>query len=405
MSKSLPSPIAISDAVLTEALTRVRATLAVTPLTFSLTLSELSGHKIFVKWDNKFRTGSFKERGAINVLASLSTEERQRGVCAASAGNHALALSHHASALKIPCTIVMPMQAALVKVTATRKTGATVILHGRSFDEAYEHALTIASAQGLQFISPFDDERIIAGQSTCGQEIADQCPDAEFVVVPVGGGGLAAGIALALKQRRMPAKVIGVQSEWVVDGRAGQHAGALVAPVTIADGIAVKRIGKITGPLIAELVPDLVTVTEEQIAEGITRMLEHERTVVEGAGAAALAGVLAGCVPGRDKRVVVLACGSNIDMNVLSRLIARDMGHHQRLLKVSLSVPDRPGSLAAITKLLAEKNANVLEVIHNRAFAQTPGNVVIEFVLEVGDYKHGEEILAAIAAVGLPYSV
>jgi threonine dehydratase len=299
----------------------------------------------------------------------------------------------------------MPLSAPLVKVTSTRSTGARVILHGRNFDESYEHAEKLSVEEKLQFVSPFDDERIIAGQSSCGQEIADQLPDADYVVVPVGGGGLVSGIGLALNHRSIKAKIIGVQSEWVVTGRAGEHATPLITPVTIADGIAVKRIGKITGPLVAALTDKLVTVTEEQVAESIIRLLEHERTVIEGAGAAALAAVLGGCIPDHGKKVVVLACGSNIDMNVLSRLIKRDMGLHQRLLKVSVSVPDRPGSLAAITRLLAEKNANVLEVLHNRAFAAIPGNVEIEFLLEVREHKHSTEILNALKAVGLSFTV
>ncbi len=383
----------------------MRSALTITPLTHSHGLSELCKHEIWIKWDNSFRTGSFKERGAVNVLENLSAAERKTGVCAASAGNHALALSYHAQRLGIPCTIVMPVSAPLVKVASTRNTGARVILHGRNFDEAYEHAEQLCRDEGFQFVSPFDDERIIAGQSTCGQEIADQLPDADYVVVPVGGGGLISGIGLAFKHRGIAAKIIGVQSEWVLHGRAGGHATALIAPVTIADGIAVKRIGRVTGPLVAALADELVTVTEEQVAGSITSFLDHERTVIEGAGAAALAAVIGGCIPKTGKKVVVLACGSNIDMNVLSRLIDRDMGLHQRLLRVAISVPDRPGSLAAITKLLAEKNANVLEVLHNRAFAQTPGNVKIEFLLEVREHKHSEEILNALKTVGLPFTV
>lgn len=401
-NSSIPSSPSAID--LADALARVRSALPVTPLTKSPGLSALCGHEIWIKWDNKFHTGSFKERGAVNVLENLSIAERNTGVCAASAGNHALALSYHAQRLSIPCTIVMPLSAPLVKVTSTRNTGARVVLHGRNFDEAYEHAEQICRDEGLQFISPFDDERIIAGQSTSGQEIADQLPDADYIVVPVGGGGLLSGIGLALKHRGISAKLIGVQSEWVVEGRAGGHATSLIAPVTIADGIAVKRVGRITGPLVAALADQLVTVTEEQVAESITRILEHERTVIEGAGAAALAAVLGGCIPNTDKKVVVLACGSNIDMNVLSRLIDRDMGLHQRLLRVAISVPDRPGSLAAITRLLAEKNANVLEVLHNRAFSQIPGNVKIEFLLEVREHKHAEEVLNALRTVGLPFT-
>jgi len=395
----------LNSAALAQALVRVRGALAITPLTHALSLSELCGHQIFLKWDNKFRTGSFKERGAVNVLESLSAAERKKGVCAASAGNHALALSFHASRLAVPCTIVMPLQAPLVKVQATRRTGAKVILQGKNFDEAYEIALNLSTAEGLQFVSPFDDERVIAGQSTCGQELADQIPDADYVVVPVGGGGLISGIGLALRARGSTAKIIGVQSEWVVEGRAGMHAQSLIAPVTIADGIAVKRIGKITGPLVKALVDELVTVTEEQVAESIARILEHERVVVEGAGAAALAAVMASCVSGRGKKVAVLVCGSNIDMNVLSRLIDRDMGHHQRLLRVKVSVPDRPGSLAAITRLFADQSANVLEVLHNRSFSKVPGNVEIQFLLEVRDQIHTEGIFKALNLNGVTFEV
>lgn len=380
-----------------EAYKRVRKEFAPSPLTHSIFLSELVGHDVYIKWDNKLRTGSFKERGAINFIGTLSPAQRKKGVCAASAGNHAMALSYYASKAKIECTIVMPNWAPLIKVQSTSRFGATIILHGNSFDEAYEHAQKISSEKGYNFVSAFDDYDVIAGQGTIGIELFEQLSGFDSVVVPVGGGGLIAGIATAVKARDPSVHVIGVQSEWIVKKRELSEQAKLspLPPSTIADGIAVKTIGKKTAPIIKEKVETIVTVTENQIADAIIKLLELEKTVVEGAGAAGVAALLSQLVPSRYKRSIVVVCGSNIDVDLLYRLIVRDMANRQRLLRIVTSVPDRPGSLLYVSGIIASLGANVLEVLHDRSFADKPGNVSISFVLEVRDKEHKDSVLKA----------
>jgi len=396
-----------TDLEIQQALGRVREVLKVTPLTHGSTLSELCGHELFLKWDNRLRTGSFKERGAVNFLASLSAEERQRGVSAGSAGNHALAVAYHASRLQIPAHIVMPQTAPLVKVQAVRALGAEVILHGTIFDDAYHKAIALSEEHGYRFVPGFNHPLIVAGQATCGLEILDQLPSLDSVIVPVGGGGLISGIALAIKHRAPHVQIIGVQSEWIIAARNevpnAQNSSIPLAlrPISIADGIAVKGIGELNAQIISSHVDLLVSVSEPQIAHAIMRLLELERTVVEGAGAAALAAALAGKLPSSCKKTAVLVCGSNIDLNVLSRLIERDMAQQQRLLSISVSVPDRPGSLHATTGLIAEQRANVLHVTHDRSFSSIPGNVTISFLLEVRDGEHQNAVLAALRSAGL----
>jgi threonine dehydratase len=297
----------------------------------------------------------------------------------------------------------MPRTAPLVKIRHTERTGATVILEGSTFDEAYERAQALAKQEGTRFVSAFDDHAIIAGQGTAGLEILEQCPDLDTIVVPVGGGGLASGIALAVKARRPEVMIIGVQSEWVLKSRAESKppSETAIRPVTIADGIAVKRVGTLTGPIIGALLDSLISVNEGEIANGILRYLELERTMVEGAGAAALAAILAGKLPKGRRHTVVLACGGNIDMNVLSRLIERDMAQLGRLLKVVVSAPDRPGSLHRISGALSAQGANVLEVQHDRSFSKVPGNVDITFSMEVRDNAHKLRVLEQLRALGV----
>jgi threonine dehydratase len=402
-----PAPatsLCVSLEAIEAAFGRVRAALPLTPLTFSAALSESLGREIFIKWDNRFRTGSFKERGVVNFLA-LHGAESQRGVCAASAGNHALALSHHAARAQIPCHIVMPTTAPLVKVQSTRKNGAEVILHGSSYDDAYAYAQTLAQERGYIYCPAFNHPSTIAGQGTCGLEILDQLPDLDSVIVPIGGGGLISGIATAIKAHRPEIFVLGVQSAWALAARErlkdSTVAQPLIAPASIADGIAVKTVGTLTAPIIAARVDHIATVTENEIAHGILRLLELERTVVEGAGAAGIAALLAGHLPARCKKTAVVVCGSNIDMNVLSRLIERDMAQRERLLRLLVSVPDRPGSLHATTGLLAKAGANVLQVYHDRSSSSLPGNVDIALVLEVRDRSHKDAIVADLRTAGL----
>lgn len=398
-SSATPNSVGLDDIIAAQK--RLRSILPITPVTHSPGVSSIVGSDIYFKWDLKFKTGSFKERGAANALASLSPAERQKGVCAASAGNHALALSYHASLLGIPCHIVMPTGASLVKVESTKRTGADVTLFGKTFDEAYEEAVSRSKRHGYKFISAFDDTSVIAGQGTAGLEILDQVPDVDAIIVPIGGGGLISGIATAVKAKRPEVFILGVQSEWAVAARAGTHntAEMAIAPATIADGIAVKRIGALTKPIIEKYVDKTVSISEIQIASAIIKYLEIERTVVEGAGAAALGALFEKQLPSNFKKVVVMACGSNIDMSVISRLIERDMGERGRLLRIVVAVPDRPGSLHTITGMIAKQGANVLQVQHDRSLSIVPGNVDITFLAEVRNKDHKEEVMQALRAM------
>ncbi len=386
------------------ALKNVRAVLPITPLTYAHELSDQLGRDIYFKWDNKFRTGSFKERGAVNRIAHLAKQERVPGICAASAGNHALALSHHAARVGIRCSIVMPRGAPLVKIQQTRDNGARVLLEGTTFAEAYQAAQQLAAKEQLLFVPGFDDPDIIAGQGTAALEIIEQCPNLDSIVVPIGGGGLIAGIALAAKSINPKIFILGVRSQWSVlrDKKMGTPPPLYPAlrPTTIADGIALS-LGVLTRPYIERYVNRIVAVSEAHIASAIMAFLEYERTVIEGAGAAALAAVLNDKLPSRCKRTVIMACGSNIDMNVLSRLIERNMGECGRVHHCRVSVPDRPGALHTATGILAHNGANILEALHDRSFSSVPGNVDITFVVEVENPRHYGRLKKALSAAGI----
>lgn len=383
------------------ALIRVRKQFGPTPLLLSRTLSDLAGCEIYLKWENKLRTGSFKERGAVNFLSMLSAKERHRGVCAASAGNHALALSYYANKLKIPCHVVMPIHAPLVKVHEAIRQRADVILEGFTFDDAVAYGRKLAKTKGYTYVHAFDDERIIVGQGTAGLELHSQLPDMDTLICPVGGGGLLGGIASALRFQKHRLQVIGVQSKWALDARKSEYQKHFIRPVSIADGIAVKTPGIITTPILRRVVDKMVTASESELAQAIILMLEKERAVVEGAGAAGLVPILQGAIPKKAKKVCIIVCGSNIDTYTLARLIARDQGERGRLLQMVVSVPDRPGSLSKVAQLVAESQANVLDIVHDRSFCRVPGNVSITFLLEVRDSSHRKDVLKMIRSRGL----
>jgi threonine dehydratase len=376
----------IDVADIREAAKRLAGTIAETPCPYSETLSELTGARVFVKLENLQMTGSFKERGAANLLLQLSPAERRRGVIAASAGNHGLAVAFHAARLGIAAVIVMPEWAPLAKVTAARRHGAEVVLHGENFDEAYVRAREIEAARHLVFVHPFDDDRVIAGQGTIGLEMIAQVPGLDAVLVPVGGGGLIGGVAVAVKAIRPSATVIGVQAHEVAAMTAAFSAGDRVtvpAATTIADGIAVRRVGAHTFDLARRHVDGLVTVTEEEIANAILLLLEIEKTVVEGAGAVALAALANGRVDFEGKRVGLVLSGGNIDVNVIARVIERGLVKDGRLVRLRVHLRDRPGSLARLTALLAADRANVLHIEHDRAFSRAPvGDSEVEVTLE-----------------------
>ena len=383
---------------------RLREAIYRTPCPYSQTLSELSGARCYVKLENLQMTGSFKERGAANLLLQLDEAERRRGVVAASAGNHGLAVAFHAARLGIPATIVMPTYAPLIKATSARRYGAEVILHGANYDEAYERACTLGSERGAVFVHPFDDARVVAGQGTLGLELLEQVADLDAVVIPVGGGGLIAGVALAVKARRPAVRVIGVQTAAVPAMQVALQARerVRVAPgATIADGIAVRQVGQLTFTLAARLVDEIVTVDEEELANAILLLLEIEKTVVEGAGAAPLAALLNRSLGLAEARVALILSGGNIDVTMLARIIERGLVKDGRLVRLGVILQDRPGALARLTTLIAEERVNILQIEHDRAFSrQAIGSTEVALTLETSGRKQIDTLKHRLESAG-----
>jgi threonine dehydratase len=386
------------------ALGRIRADIRVSPCPRSETFSAVTGNSIYLKMDNQQRTGAFKERGALNRILSLSSNERARGVIAASAGNHAQGVSYHAERHGVPARIVMPLPTPLTKVSATRAYGAEVVLHGTNYDEAYENAMELSQQDSLVLIHAFDDESVIAGQGTLGLEILQQHPDVEVIVSPIGGGGLIGGVACAVKESRPSVKVYGVQPSRIPSMKAAIAAGkpvTLDSAKTIADGIAVRRAGDYTLPLVQKYVDDIVTVEEEEIANAILLLLEREKTLAEGAGAAAIAAVLNRKIELQNKRVAVLVCGGNIDVTLLSRIIERGLVKDGRLVRLRVHLPDYPGALHRLTGILAEHRANIVETSYDRAYhGVNLGDTAIDITMETRGPAHIAELLSALAGAG-----
>lgn len=374
-----------------------------TPLRHSRTLSEITGAEIWLKFENRQYTASFKERGALNKLVSLSDVERQRGVIAMSAGNHAQGVAHHSHRLGISAVIVMPETTPFSKIHNTERLGAEVVLFGQTVDEAADHAHRLAAEQGRVFIHPFDDPLIIAGQGTVGLEIDAAAPPLDIMVVPIGGGGLISGIATALVAKRPGIEIIGVQSARYPAAYARRH--PEMAPAspgrTIADGIAVKQPGALTGGIIDRLVADIVLVEEPHLERAILQLLEIEKVVVEGAGAAGLAAVLAYPERFAGRRIGLVLCGGNIDSRLLSAVIMRGLVRSERLIRLAVAVPDSPGSLARLTRLIADARGNVVEVTHKRAFSKgSVRDAIVDFVIETRDSRHAVRITKALEGAG-----
>jgi threonine dehydratase len=386
------------------ALGRIRDSIRITPCSLSEPLSRLTGNTVFLKLENLQRTGSFKERGALNRILQLTEEERRRGVIAASAGNHAQAVSFHATARGIRAQIVMPMLTPFVKVGATRGYGGEVILHGANYDEAFQEAVRRASEEGLTLLHAFDDAAIIAGQGTIGLELMQQNPFLEAVVVPVGGGGLIGGIACAIKETNPRIRVVGVQTARLPSMRAAmeQHEPVTVpAAATIAEGIAIRRAGRLTLLLVEKYVDEIVTVEEEEIANAILVLLEREKTLAEGAGAAGVAALLQRKTALEGKKTAVLVCGGNIDVTLLSRIIARGLAKDGRLARLRFHVPDHPGALQGLTKIAGEVRANIVEILHDRTyFGVNLGETVIDITMETRGREHVSELLSAFEKAG-----
>ena len=363
-------------------------------------LGRRTGVDLFLKLENSQLTGSFKERGACNKLLQLTTAERARGVIAASAGNHAQGVALHAQRECVEATIVMPTTTALVKVSATRSYGAHVVLHGDSYDEAAREAERVRKERGLTLVHAFDDDAVIAGQGTIGLEILEQVPDVEAVVAPIGGGGLAGGIALAIKESQPGVAVYGVETQLVPSmQQAMQHGAEHVMPAkrSIADGISTRRVSQRTLELARRYLDGIVSVEEAEIAEAILALLEDEKTVAEGAGAVALAAVLSGRLQLQGKRTVLVVSGGNIDVNLLSRIIDRGLAKSGRTMRVRVLIADVPGTLASLLATIAQTGANVLSIQHDRVAARAPiSSTVVDIALETRGFDHIRSVEQAL---------
>ena len=384
-------PIGFAD--IEDAARQIAGQVIESPCPPSIPLSEITGMQIYCKLEYLQRTGSFKERGARNALAHLPQDQKVRGVIAASAGNHALGLTYHAHLLKIPVTVVMPRFAPLTKVANCRRLGAEVILDGMDIAEAQVRAEQIAKAKGLTYINGYDDPAIIAGQGTMGIEILRQVPDLDAVIVPVGGAGLIAGLALAIKTLKPGVKILGVEPERAASFTAALAAGRPVdfpTKPTLADGLGVPKVGENAFAIARSLVDRTVLVSEHDLALAVLRLMELEKAVVEGAGAAPLAGCLAGLVPElKGKKVVLPLCGGNIDLNILGRVIERGLASDGRLCRFTATISDRPGGLSRFAGLIAEEGASVIDIEHDRAFCSDDLNkVTVHCVVETRDRDH-----------------
>jgi len=392
------------------ALGNIRGRVVYTPCEESQAFRDRVPCNLFWKYENLQRTGSFKDRGALNKLLNLDEGERKRGVVTASAGNHAQALAFHASRLGIAATVVMPEFTPLIKVANTKGYGARVVQMGSTLSDGLKEVERLVEEEGLTLVHAFDDELVIAGQGTIGLELLDQVPELDAVVVPIGGGGIISGVATVLKTLKPSLRVVGVEAEAAASAKASVAAGEVVGletAETLADGIAVKRIGERTFPIIRELVDEVVTVAEEDIARAILLLLERQRTVVEGAGAVPLAALMTGKVAvDEEENVAGILCGGNIDVNMVARIIERGLVGDGRMAHLIVKVRDRPGSLAGLTALLARMGANVLDIRHRRGFADiSVGAVEIVLQIEARGRDHVDEIIEALEGEGIPVEV
>jgi threonine dehydratase len=392
----------VSLATVQQARERIRPFIYNSPCRHSVELSQMTGQATFLKLDNVQRTGAFKERGALNKILTLSDEEKRRGVVAASAGNHAQAVAYHACARGIRTQIVMPLMTPLVKVAATKGFGAEVVLHGANYDEAYSYAMESCATQGMTFLHPFDDVEVINGQGSIGLELLEQVPDLEAVVVPIGGGGLISGVASAIKESNSNVRVVGVQTERLPSMLRATEAGhpvTIPASATVADGIAVRRAGDVTLPLVQRYVDEIVTVDEEEIANAILVLLEKEKTLAEGAGAVAIASLLQHKTSLGRQRTAALVCGGNIDVSLLAKIIERGLAKDGRRLRLRIHLTDRPGALHQLTKIIADLRANIVETEYDRTYyGVNLGDTAIDISMETRGPEHIQEILDALNA-------
>jgi threonine dehydratase len=386
---------------------RVRGAIVETDCDWSRTLSDILGCKIWLKFENLQFTASFKERGALNRLSMLSPAERQRGVIAMSAGNHAQGVAYHASRLSIPATIVMPVNTPIVKVVNTRRHGAEVVLHGETVEESAAFARKYGAERDLIFIHPYDDPLVIAGQGTIALEMLGAAPEIDTLVIPIGGGGLISGMAIAAKTLRPDLRVFGVEAALYPSMYNAIKGTSLpMRGDTLAEGIAVKAPGKITTPIVRELVDDIFLVSEPQIENAVSLLINIEKTVVEGAGAAGLAAVCANRERFAGRNVGLVLCGGNIDTRLLASVLTRELAREGRLSQLTIDLVDRPGQLARVANIVGEAGANIVEVYHQRVFSELPAKgTLLELVIETRDRKHMEETVAKLRDAGFEVEV
>lgn len=389
---------------------RIRDGIVATPVTPALALRDRLPCSLHLKLESMQRTGSFKDRGALNRLLDLTPEERARGIVTASAGNHAQAVAYHGKRLGVPVEVVMPEHTPLVKVVNTRHFGAGVRFHGTTLSDSMVEARRLEKEEGRVLVHAFDDERVMAGQGTMGLELLEQLPSLTSVIVPIGGGGMISGVAVAIKSQRPDVRVFGVEASAAASAMASRRAGHPVhieTTETIADGIAVKRVGDLTFPIIEEYVDDIVSVDETQIAAAVHMLLEQEKVLAEGAAATPLAALMAGLLPlGASDTAVMILSGGNIDVNLVGRIIDRGLVADGRMARLRVTVRDRPGSLARLTQYVAEEGANVLDVAHSRAFADIGvRDVEIEMFLETRGHEHMQAVIARLEREGMPVQV
>ena len=387
-----------------DAAARLQGHIERTPLRHSRTLSGITGAEIYVKFENLQFTASFKERGALNKLLTLTAEERKRGVIAASAGNHAQALAYHGQRLGVPVTIVMPKATPTVKVEHTRQFGADVVIFGESYDEAGEHAQDIRRQLDLVLVHPFNDMEVMAGQGTLGKEMLEEVPDLDALIVPIGGGGLIAGVATAAKSLRPELRVFGVEAAMYPSFTARMRSlrGA-VGGQSIAEGIAVKEVGDISYATARPLVEDVVLVEESYLERAIALYANIEKTIAEGAGAAALAALLAHPNRFRGMKIGLVLSGGNIDSRLLASVLTRELVREQRLVSLKIIGDDRPGLLATVSAVIGAHGGNIIEVAHNRLALDVPAKgAEFDIMIETRDAQHTQEIVDALGEKGYP---
>ena len=381
---------------------RIKGAVVRTPMLVSRTLSEIVGAEVWLKFENLQFTAAYKERGALNKLLQLSPEERERGVIAASAGNHAQAVAYHAKRLGIPATIVMPANTPTVKVTQTAGHGAEVVLHGDMFDDAYAHARELALEKGYVFVHPFDDPQIIAGAGTTAVEMLEEAPDLDMIVVPIGGGGLMSGVSIASRALKPDIELIGVEAELYPSMKCAiQGCHMPLGGDTLAEGIAVKQPGELTSRILKDNANDVVLVPERDLERAVAMLVGIEKTVVEGAGAAGLAAMLHEPERFRGTKVATILCGGNIDTHLLANVLVRGLVREGRIARLRVAVQDQPGALAAITRQVYEAGANVIEIRHSRIFNALPAkDTVIEVECEAKDPQTIDDVVARLETVG-----